>query len=47
MVRWLTLVPVFICMFAVACSGGGTGEDRAAQPGALDLAEKMAATAGA
>ena len=47
MIRRLTLVLVFICMFAVACSGGGAREDRAAQPDTLDLAEKMAARVGA
>ena len=47
MIRRLTFVLLFISMFAFACSGGGAGEDRAAQADAADLAQKMAARAGA
>lgn len=42
MIRRLTIVLLFISMFAVACSGGGAGEDRAAQP---DAAAQPEATA--
>ena len=39
MIRRLMLVLLFISMFAVACSGGGAGEDRTAQPGAVERSE--------
>ena len=42
MIRRLTIVLLFISMFAVACSGGGAGEDRTAQPGAVERSEAVA-----
>ena len=47
MSRRLKPVLLFIFTFVFACSRGGAGEDRTAQPEAVGLAQKMAARAGA